>query len=461
MELVLIRVSMLLLITFMTLNAETSPIVFCTLADPLQKSTVSIEKLSQKPIMEPNRNILRNYLDGVDATLLIGKELSGAKNIDNDVLNTYLQDLRALARTKDSIDALYRKSLDTAMEKNDKKSFEDLVSVPLDPLNSPRVRSDVIAFYQKNFPNNSIKNIEALRSDQALEKKSIQYIEDQEEAWQEHLRVLKRSEADQLKKNARIGSQNSVLLTEESDGKGGYILEAENLNPYTVTMSIDVTNLKNLVPDVKLPIFVEIHGVSKKNVLHLSRISNAYETQHQDSYGWSIGSAYARHQDDYLYRLPFLSNLNVEVTQGYNGALSHKGLSAYAVDFGVPIGTPIYAAREGTVVESEVSSSIGGPSPQYRPYMNRIRVEHCDGTFGNYCHLKLNGSTVKVGQVVKKGDLLGYSGNTGYCTAPHLHFSVSKVDPISMRRPMNLPIKMQTGQGIVTLPQKGDRYTVQ
>ncbi len=461
MGLVLVRFGFLFLIGYSLLYAAPVPLVFETLAEPLQKSTTSIEKLSQKPVMEPNKAVLRNFLSNVDATLSIGRELSGAKEIDKEILNAYLKELRELSRTKDSIDDLYRKSLHTAMEMSDKKSFEELISIPLDPLNQPRIRSEVIAFYQKNFPNNSIKNIEALRSEQELEKKSIQYSEEQEEAWEEHLRVLKRSESDKIKKTARSGSRDSVLLTEESDGNGGYILEAENLNPYTVTMSIDVTNLKNLSPNVKLPIFMEIRGESKKNILHLSRITASNEVSYQDSYGWSIGSAYAKHQDDYIYRLPFKGNMNVEVTQGYNGALSHKGLSAYAVDFGVPVGTPIYAAREGKVVEAEVSSSIGGPSPAYRSYMNRIRIEHSDGTFGNYCHLKLNGSAVKVGQMVKKGDLVGYSGNTGYCTAAHLHFSVSKVDPISMRRPMNLPIKMQTLQGIVTLPRKGDQYTVQ
>lgn len=455
----------LLFIFFFTITAlqgASYQIPFQTLADPLQKNVEVIETLSQKRVMEPNKILLGSFLEGIRATLTKGNALAvDERSVDKERLYGYLKELRVLAQKKEAIDRVYRQSLVTAIRESDKKSFEELVSAPLEPLHHPRIRSDVIAFYQKNFPNNSIKNIEVLRSEQELERKSIQYIEEEEEAWAEHLRVLKRSEADRIKKTAKNGSRNSVLLTEEPDGKGGYILEAENLNPYTVTMSIDVTNLKNLAPDVKLPIFVEIQGESKKNILHLSRISPAYEVHYQDLYGWTMGSAYAKHQDDYLYRIPFMKNANVEVTQGYHGALSHRGLSAYAIDFGVPVGTPIYAAREGKVVESEVSSSIGGPSPQFRPYMNRIRVEHSDGTFGNYYHLKLNGSVVKVGQNVKKGELVGYSGNTGYCTNPHLHFSVSKVDPISMRRPMNLPIKMETAQGIVTLPHKGDRYTVQ
>ncbi|MDD5159646.1 MAG: M23 family metallopeptidase [Sulfuricurvum sp.] len=454
------RVSMFFLLSFLTLNAK-SQVVFDTLADPLQKSTVSIEKLSQQPVMEPNKKILRNFLDSVQATLAVGQELSATKEVDSELLKIYLKDLRELASTKDTIDAMYRKSLDAAMVQSDKKSFEDLVSAPLDPLHHPRIRAEVIAFYQKNYPHHSIKSIEALCDEQALEQKSIQIAIEQEQAYEEHLRILKRSEVSGIKKIAQIGSRNSVILSADQNGAGGYEFEVENLNPYTVTLSIDFESLSNLKASNRLPLFIEVPGRSKKKVLELSRISAALGVDYRSSYGWVRGSAFAIHQDNYLYTLPFVKGANVYVSQGYHGDTSHKGLSAYAVDFPVAVGTPIYAAREGIVVGAEGSNNLGGASPEYRQYANYVIIEHSDGTMGNYYHLKQGGTAVAIGQKVLKGDLIGYSGNTGYTSGPHLHFSVSKVDPISMRRPMNLPIKMQTAQGIVILPQKGDRYTVQ
>lgn len=457
----MIRFGFVLLIGYGLLYAASAPLVFETLADPLQKSTDSIDKLSQKPVMEPNKAILRNFLNNVNTTLSVGRELSGGKEVDKEILNTYLKELRELSRTKESIDNLYRKSLFSAMEKSDKKSFEELISVPLDPLHHPRIRSEVIAFYQKNYPHHSIKSIEALCDEQALEQKSIQVAIEQEQAYEEHLRILKRSEVSGVKKTAQIGSRNSVILSVESNGAGGFEFEAENLNPYTVTMSIDFESLSNLKTSGKIPLFIEVPGRSKKRVLELSRISSALGVDYRSSYGWVRGSAFAIHQDNYLYKLPFYQGANVRVSQGYHGDTSHKGLSAYAVDFPVPVGTPIYAAREGTVVGSEGSSNLGGASPEYRQYANYVIIEHSDGTMGNYYHLKQGGAVAVIGQKVAKGDLIGYSGNTGYSSGPHLHFSVSKVDPISMRRPMNLPIKMQTLQGIVTLPHKGDQYTVQ
>jgi len=456
-----VRIIGLLMIGSKMVFAVVTPLLFDTLVVPLQKSTASIEKLSQKPVMEPNQSLLRNFLNGVETTLNTGKKLSGAKEIDEEVLNRYLQELRELARTKESIEVLYRKSLTTAMAQRDKQSFEDLVTLPLEPLHHPRIRSEVIAFYRQYYPHHSIKSMEILCDEQALEEKSIQIALEQEQAYEEHLRILKRSEAYKVKKTAQIGSRNSVLLSAEPNGVGGYEFEAENLNPYTVTMSIDFEYLSNLKPSGKIPLFIEIPGKSKKRVLELSRITSGSGVDYRSSYGWVRGSAFAIHEDKYLYKLPFSKGINVEVSQGYYGETSHKGLSAYAVDFPVPVGTPIYAAREGIVVGSEGSSNVGGASAEYRKYANYVIIEHNDGTMGNYYHLKQNGTVAVIGQKVAQGDLIGYSGNTGYSSGPHLHFSVSKVDPISMRRPMNLPIKMETAQGIVNLPRKGDRYTVQ
>ncbi|MFA6630372.1 MAG: M23 family metallopeptidase [Sulfuricurvum sp.] len=455
------RIIALLLIIFGLVKGASSPLVFETLVTPLQESAASIEQLSRKPIMKPNQQLLRNFLSGVETTLVIGQELSGAKEIDKQVLKSYLKDLRELSHTKESIDQLYRKTLDTAMAQSDKTSFEDLVSVSLEPLHHPRIRSEVIAFYQKNYPNHSLKSVEALCDEQELEEKSIQTAIDQEQAYEEHLRILKRSEVSAIKKTAQIGSRNSVMVSAEPTAEGGFVFEAENVNPYTVTMSIDFEILNNLKASEKLPLFVEIPGKTKKKVLELSRISSMNGINYRSSYGWVRGSAFAVHQDDYLYKLPFAKGSDVFVSQGYNGETSHKGLSAYAVDFPVPVGTPVYAAREGTVVGAESRNNLGGTSAEYRQYANYVIIEHSDGTMGNYYHLKQGGVAVAIGQKVMRGDLLGYSGNTGYSSGPHLHFSVSKVDPISMRRPMNLPIKLQTLQGIVTLPHKGDRYTVQ
>ncbi|MFZ5374414.1 MAG: M23 family metallopeptidase [Campylobacterota bacterium] len=440
-------------------NGDTLP--YYTLAGPLEKNAESVERLSRKAVMEQESASLRQFVEKIRSTLAEGSRIARLPQPEKERLAAYLRELRELARSKESIDSLYRKSLLRAMESEDKNGFEQLVSIPLEPLHHPRIRSEAIAFYDRNYPKKSLPPLEKLKEEEALENRSIQMALEQEQAYEEHLKILKRSEAAAVKKTAQIGSRNSVILSAESDGKGGFEFEAENLNPYTVTLNIDFASIENLKPSSKIPFFIEIPGNSRKKVLALARLSAAQGVNYRAAYGWVRGSAFAVHDDHYRYALPFAKGSNIVVSQGYHGGITHKGLSAYAIDFPVPIGTPIHAAREGTVVGAEGSHDRGGLSPDFRQYANYVIIEHSDGTMANYYHLKRGGAAVRIGQKVAQGDLIGYSGNTGYSSGPHLHFSISKVDPVTMRRPMNLPVKIQTREGIVTLPQKGDRYTVQ
>ncbi len=88
----------------------------------------------------------------------------------------------------------------------------------------------------------------------------------------------------------------------------------------------------------------------------------------------------------------------------------HEGM-----DFTAPVGTPIYATGDGTVVEAEFNT--GG-------YGNKIVVNHGFSYTTVYAHLsKIN---VKIGQKVKRGETIGLMGNTGKSTAPHLHYEVRK-----------------------------------
>ena len=58
--------------------------------------------------------------------------------------------------------------------------------------------------------------------------------------------------------------------------------------------------------------------------------------------------------------------------------------------------------------------------------MNEIEIKHSDGTYAAYSHLKYKGTFVKKGEKVKKGQLIGLSGNTGWSSKPHLDFCVFK-----------------------------------
>jgi murein DD-endopeptidase MepM/ murein hydrolase activator NlpD len=93
------------------------------------------------------------------------------------------------------------------------------------------------------------------------------------------------------------------------------------------------------------------------------------------------------------------------------------------VDFAASIGTPIYATADGVIDELQVSFS---------GYGKMIEIDHGFGYRTRYAHM--HGFTVRKGQKVKRGELIGYVGDTGLSTAPHLHYEVlinrGQVNPI-------------------------------
>jgi LysM repeat protein len=104
------------------------------------------------------------------------------------------------------------------------------------------------------------------------------------------------------------------------------------------------------------------------------------------------------------YQKPFLVGTKTQSLHGYNG-----------VDYGMPIGSPIYAAAAGTVIISKSSGYNGG-------YGEYVTIQHPNYTQTVYGHM--SNPVVSVGQKVDQGQLIGYSGNTGKSTGPHLHFEI-------------------------------------
>ncbi len=175
-----------------------------------------------------------------------------------------------------------------------------------------------------------------------------------------------------------------------------------------------------------------------------------------DSWWWDFGSRDAG-TAPITCRLPFAPGMAYVVCQGGNGTISHSGYQQYAIDWSMPEGTPIHAARGGIVVKTETAHAAGGADPAYSDQANFVSMVHDDGTVGEYVHLRQDGVAVSVGDRVNAGQLLGYSGNTGWSTAPHLHFRIHR--PINTREVESIPLLFSTvEQGIVTLVE-GQSYT--
>jgi len=100
-------------------------------------------------------------------------------------------------------------------------------------------------------------------------------------------------------------------------------------------------------------------------------------------------------------------------------------------DFGAPIGTPVYAASNGTVLAA-------GPANGYGRW---VKLDHPGGVSTVYGHISRE--AVSVGQAVGVGQLIAYSGNEGRSTGPHLHFEIRPGD-----RPID-PVAFYAAHGVV------------
>jgi len=145
----------------------------------------------------------------------------------------------------------------------------------------------------------------------------------------------------------------------------------------------------------------------------------------------------------YVYALPFSTGRSYRLMQGYFGQFSHK--ERVALDFNMKRGTKVCAAREGVVVRVKQDSDRGGWNKKYRPYGNNIVIQHPDGSRAGYWHLQKNGALVNVGDTVKRGQVIGLSGKTGYAFQPHLHFIVWISGNNNWQQ---IPTRFQTAKGI-------------
>ena len=124
----------------------------------------------------------------------------------------------------------------------------------------------------------------------------------------------------------------------------------------------------------------------------------------------------------FVYTLPYEDGSAYRVIQGYYSKFTHR--NRVALDFKMKTGTKIFAVRDGIIVRAQENNNKGGWKPKFRQYANFLVIEHDDGTRAGYWHLQQNGIVGKIGDKVKQGQLIGYSGNTGYTFLPHLHFMV-------------------------------------
>jgi len=251
-------------------------------------------------------------------------------------------------------------------------------------------------------------------------------------------------------KAAKSSCYRKLFCFHTAEAKNGIDAWVQALTDTELTFTMRTTQ-KNLIGPTRTDPVV----LTRPGTIHLAKL------RPKDRHSWRYYFKYTYHPGrpdtaqpatDALYQLPFPTGRRYKVSQGQKASSTHKKREAYAVDWNLRTGDPVHAARDGRVV-----GAGGWSKSKKRGRGNFIWVRHTDGTYAWYLHLMKDGVVVRRGQQIKTGQLIGYAGNTGKSSGPHLHFQVSV--PTSGRYAFRtIPFRLQTSKGVVTKIKSGDLH---
>lgn len=220
--------------------------------------------------------------------------------------------------------------------------------------------------------------------------------------------------------------------------------------PVTITLEPG-PDYENCAPTVPLPLTRLATKAGELVLVELSPAEASKKWRCAWRYKTAFGDSSRAAPEDCRLALPFRPLGRFRVIQGFDGALTHRDRVRHALDFAMPEGTPVLAARDGVVTwvqdDAQDGTRVGG---------NTVSLLHADGTLTQYAHLK-RGSVVAVeGQSLSRGAVLALSGATNDTPVePHLHFEVF-LEPGTTRR--TLPFKLSLPGGACRTPAEGESF---
>lgn len=256
-------------------------------------------------------------------------------------------------------------------------------------------------------------------------------------------------------------SQNSdeqfEVYNVRNEENGTTVVYAKNNYLCEESVFIEFKTLKNMEADVDLPFKTVVpSGVKKYKLLTLTIKNKTKASQLGYISKYCHGNAFeGKHDDEYVYTIPYEDGKQYSLDQGYGGKFSHnmKG-KTYALDFSMEVGTPICASRGGIVILVKDDSNKHGKTMKYQIFGNYVTIYHEDGTMANYFHIKKKGSKVRVGDKVETGQVIALSGNTGWSSGPHLHFQVFSFDEEMKVKSIPTKFKQEDGKAITLKKSK-------
>ena len=244
-----------------------------------------------------------------------------------------------------------------------------------------------------------------------------------------------------------------TLRQEGSSANPVYTLHNRFWGPAEVEMSL--SDAVNVITEPPLPARFVLSGQSEETVLGIGALDRRRPFSYKLHYRWAPGKPNPLPTSGIVMHPPFPAGEAYIVSQGFNGNNTHTTPdSQYAVDIVMPVGTPVLAARDGTVMDVEEDFASGGTDMEkYGEKANRVLILHKDGTMAVYAHIDLASVNVRPGLHVKAGRQIARSGNTGYTTGPHLHFAVQQNIGLEI---VSLPFRFERAEGGAAEPRDNE-----
>jgi hypothetical protein len=220
-----------------------------------------------------------------------------------------------------------------------------------------------------------------------------------------------------------------------------------------VEIELSLMDAVNVLSEPSLPARFVIPAQTERTLVGIG----ALDPRRGFQYRLSVASVPGRPIDpptgDMVLLPPIAAGEQYPVSQGFQGERTHTTPdSEFAIDIVMPVGTPILAARAGTVMDVEEDFNRGGTDrSKFVDKANHVRILHSDGTMGLYAHLDLASVSVRPGSRIRAGQQIARSGNTGYSSGPHLHFAVQA--NVGMKL-ISMPFKFQTAGGSPAAPEE-------
>lgn len=184
--------------------------------------------------------------------------------------------------------------------------------------------------------------------------------------------------------------------------------------PVSVAIGIDPNTSQNISTDKTLPLDAVVPPNTDQALVHFAPKMKNEAHNFSYTYSWSIGDYTANHQCTEHYRFPFGDN--VRAFANVSDKANSTPYTRYAVIFSMPAGTPVLAARKGTVIQIKTD--------------DKIDILHDDSTIATYSHLGKIDQGIIAGKVVTTEDIIGIVGATGNQKEAYMQLTVWRPEPV-------------------------------